>query len=100
MAVVEGLRDSRHHHFASVEAAFLELAEPSVAQALAKLATKGARQIVVMPYFLAAGAHVTRDIPEMLAEFRNHHPEIHLTMKAHIGSAKGIGQLILDMAAT
>jgi sirohydrochlorin ferrochelatase len=97
-AVVSSLGEVQGGRFASIEAAFLELAEPSIEAGLATLAARGARHIVVMPYFLAAGSHVTQDIPEILGEFRAGHPDIRLTLKQHIGSSEGMGQLILDMA--
>jgi sirohydrochlorin ferrochelatase len=99
-AVVDRLRTAQGARFASTEAAFLELAEPSIEEGLALLAGRGARHIVVMPYFLAAGSHVTRDIPEIIDTFRAAHMDIRLSLKQHIGSADGMGRLILDMATT
>lgn len=98
-AVVDRLR-AAPSGFAAIETAFLELAEPSVEAGLERLAERGARHIVVMPYFLAAGSHVARDIPEILDGFRARRPDIRLTLKRHIGSAAGMGRLILDMATT
>jgi sirohydrochlorin ferrochelatase len=97
-AVVDRLRAAQGDAFASIEAAFLELAEPSIEDGLARLAERGAHHVVVMPYFLAAGSHVSQDIPEILAAFRATHPDIRLTLKHHIGSAEGMSRLILDMA--
>jgi sirohydrochlorin ferrochelatase len=45
-----------------VEVAFLELDEPSIPQGLQRCAGDGAREIIVFPYFLAAGTRVTQDI--------------------------------------
>ena len=97
-AVVDRLRVMQGDRFAGIEAAFLELAEPPIEDGLALLAGRGARHIVVMPYFLAAGSHVTQDIPETLDAFRAGHPDIRLTLKQHIGSSDGMGRLILEMA--
>jgi sirohydrochlorin ferrochelatase len=96
--VVERLRAASGERFASIEAAFLELAEPSIETGLATLAGHGARHIVVMQYFLAAGAHVTGDIPEILDTFRAVHPDIRLTLRPHIGTAESMGRLILESA--
>lgn len=97
--VVDRLRDVQGDRFVSIEAAFLELAEPSIEDGLALLAGRVAQHIVVMPYFLAAGSHVTQDIPEILDVFRAAHPDIRLTLKQHIGSSDGMGRLILEIAA-
>jgi len=97
--LVERLRDAPGTRFAGIDAAFLELAEPSIEDGLARLAGRGARHIVVMPYFLAAGAHVAQDIPDILARFGASHPGIRLSLKPHIGHAGGMGRLILEMAS-
>jgi sirohydrochlorin ferrochelatase len=98
-AIVERLRATSGGRFASIEAAFLELAEPSIEAGLDGLALRGARHIVVMPYFLAAGSHVSGDIPEILDAYRATRPGIRLTLKPHIGSTEGMGRLILDSAS-
>lgn len=48
---------------AIVEPAFLELAQPDIGAAVSRLASRGARIIVVVPFLLAAADHVKEDIP-------------------------------------
>jgi sirohydrochlorin ferrochelatase len=96
VAVVERLRGMQSGRFSSIEAAFLELAEPSIEEGLEVLAGRGAQHIVVMPYFLAAGSHVIQDIPEILEKFRWRHPGISLCLKEHVGRSEGMSRLILD----
>ncbi len=48
----------------AVEPAFLELAEPTIDQAVDRLAARGVRRIVVAPLLLFAAGHVRRDVPE------------------------------------
>jgi sirohydrochlorin ferrochelatase len=45
-----------------VEAAFLELAEPTIEQGAIRCVEQGARRVVLVPYFLSAGVHVRRDL--------------------------------------
>ena len=52
--------------YSAVQAAFLELAEPDICAGIDCLVERGADEIVVVPYFLARGRHVARDIPEEL----------------------------------
>jgi sirohydrochlorin ferrochelatase len=49
-----------------VEAAFLELGQPDLPQAAAKLAAQGCRRIIVTPYFLTLGLHMERDLPKLV----------------------------------
>lgn len=53
---------------AIVEPAHMELAEPTIAQAFAACVARGAKRIVVQPYFLSPGRHSRVDIPRITAE--------------------------------
>jgi sirohydrochlorin ferrochelatase len=48
-----------------VETAFLELGEPDLAGATARLVARGASRIIVIPYFLTLGTHMQRDLPRL-----------------------------------
>lgn len=49
--------------FTLVESAFLEIARPDIAEGFARLVERGARHVVVYPYFLSPGRHTRGDIP-------------------------------------
>lgn len=84
--------------FQRVECAFLELAEPSIEQGVADLVASGATSVLVLPYFLAQGAHVASDIPEALQECKKNHPEIEITMTPYLGSSSELPTLLVDLA--
>src|SRR5260370_7770044 len=50
--------------YTSVEAAFLELAEPDIQEGGHRCVAQGADRVVLLPYFLSAGVHVCRDLTE------------------------------------
>ena len=50
-----------------VELGFLEVIEPSIADAVNRLAARGCRQLVAAPLLLFAAGHARRDVPEALA---------------------------------
>ena len=54
--------------YSLVETAFLEMAEPDLREAVARLAARGADRIVVIPYFLTLGIHLRRDLPRIVEE--------------------------------
>jgi sirohydrochlorin ferrochelatase len=45
--------------------AHLSLAPPSIARAIDACVARGAKEIVVVPYFLAPGRHAGRDVPRL-----------------------------------
>jgi sirohydrochlorin ferrochelatase len=59
--VADGLRQ---RGYAIVESAFLELAEPDIAEGGRSCVAQGAARVVLVPYFLSAGIHVRRDLAE------------------------------------
>ena len=48
---------------AIIEPAHMELAEPSIATAFGRCVRRGARRVVIHPYFLLPGRHWSQDIP-------------------------------------
>lgn len=48
-----------------VEIAHMELAPPSIEEAMSACVDRGAARIVVVPYFLGPGRHATHDIPAL-----------------------------------
>ena len=57
--------------------------------------TKGAREIVVFPYFLAAGTHVALDIPDAVSAFELDHPDIRIRLTPHLGASEALPRAIL-----
>ena len=67
--------------------AFLELAEPTIPDSIDCLVRLGSRKITVLPYFLAAGTHVVKDVPAIINEMKRKYPHVEFVITPHIGSA-------------
>ncbi len=81
-----------------VKAAFLELAEPSIPDGIEACIRDGACEVVVMPYFLSAGRHVVKDIPNEVAPKQQQYPDIPIRIAPYLGAADGIAELMLQMS--
>src|SRR5215472_9325273 len=57
-----------------VDGGFIELSDPPVAQAVARLAGRGHRRLAAVPLVLVAAGHAKGDIPGSLARERLRHP--------------------------
>lgn len=77
-----------------VDAAFLELADPSIAAAIDAAVAAGARDIAVLPYFLAAGRHVSRDLPRLVKDRQQAHPAISIRLLDYLGRRPELLQLL------
>lgn len=85
--------------FDLVAHAFLELAKPDIATGINSLIENGAKHIVVLPYFLANGNHVARDIPDEIAIIEQQASDIQIEMLPHIGSSDSIVDLAVQHIA-
>src|SRR6188508_2628290 len=65
-----------------VEPAHMELAEPSIATAYARCVARGAKTVVVFPYFLLPGRHWNEDIPRLTAAAAKDHPGVRYLVTA------------------
>ena len=94
--IAAGVR--RRRPDALVEVAHMEQAPPSLAAALARCAERGARDVVVCPYFLGPGRHTTRDIPRLVEEARAAHPELRVRVAAPLGFDEHLVDVVLARA--
>ncbi|MEM6751285.1 MAG: CbiX/SirB N-terminal domain-containing protein [Planctomycetota bacterium] len=78
-------RFSEARGFPIVEAAHMELAEPSIATAFDQCVQRGATKVLICPYFLLPGKHWDQDIPELAAEAAGKHPGVEYVVTAPIG---------------
>lgn len=68
-----------------VEPAHMELADPSIADAFDACVARGARTVVVSPYFLLPGRHWRQDIPALAEEAAARHPGVAYLVAAPFG---------------
>jgi sirohydrochlorin ferrochelatase len=74
--------------------AHMELAAPSIADAMATLLRDGATEIVVVPYFLSPGRHSRDDIPRLVADAASAHPGIHVVVSEPLGPHALLAELV------
>ena len=100
MELASRLQQSAGDRYQLIEAGFLEIAEPSIPEAIETCIQSGATSIVVVPYFLAAGRHVAEDIPQIVKPVAEQHPQVTIRISEHIGMSDSMTRLILDSASS
>ena len=83
-AVADGIK--RDGEFAVVEHAFLQYVPPTPHEVIERCVGQNVDRIVIVPFFLQAGAHVTRDIPELVEKARKQHPKIEIIVTDYVGA--------------
>jgi len=84
--------------FDKVMPAFLEFASPSILEAIKECAEVGATKVTILPYFLSAGVHITRDIPNEITEASKGSQGIEIKVANYFGSRDEIAQILLKTA--
>ena len=100
MALGEKVKSLLDKDYMFVMTAFLEFATPSLEESMLSCIDKGASEIVILPYFLASGNHVTRDIPEVIQKTQSSHPQVKIILKEHLGSSSDMVRLLSSMAVS
>jgi precorrin-8X/cobalt-precorrin-8 methylmutase len=73
--IVGGLR-GRLASGIEVEGAALQFNNPSLEESVATLAGRGVKRVIIVPYFLFAGRHITEHVPLELADLQPMYPDI------------------------
>jgi sirohydrochlorin cobaltochelatase len=83
-----------HSPHTDVRLAYLEFAQPSLQEAIDAAIAGGAREVRVVPVFLAAGAHVRNDLPLLLEQAREQHAGVKFELRPPVGEHDGVLEAI------
>ena len=78
--------------------AHMELAQPDIKSGVADCLSQGAREIIIHPFMLAPGRHVTEDIPRMVKEALGPHPEIIWRVTLPLAPHPLLAKIVLERA--
>lgn len=79
-----------------VELAYLEIMPPTLEEAVARLAARGARRVRVVPVFLGQGAHLKRDLPALAAAAGARHPGLEIALEPALGEQPAVIAALAD----
>ncbi len=82
-----------------VEPAFLELAEPDIAEGGERCIHQGATRVLMVPYFLSAGVHLLRDLTAARDALHARYPEVEIQLGAPLGPHPLLDQLVIERAS-
>ena len=92
--VINGLK--RTLGLSRIYPAYLQLAKPDLGQSLEKLAKVGCRRIIIIPFFLFVGNHVSRDIPEIIEQEKKKYPDVRFIYTDNLGEDSRIADIVAD----
>jgi sirohydrochlorin ferrochelatase len=77
-------------------AAFLEKAQPDFAEAIARLVGAGMKRVIIVPYFLTMGTHISRDLPELALLQQSRFPGLRIQIAAPMEGHPLLVDVLLD----
>ena len=87
-AVTQRVREQAPH--AQVRLSFLEFMTPNLIDAGLELAQMGCTEVRVVPLFLGSGGHVRKDLPLLMAQLAQVHPQVEWTLTEAVGETQGV----------
>ena len=102
-ALVEKVAHAAHtrgQDYAAVIPCFLELAQPSLIEAIQQLEHQPVETAQLYPLFFNKGKHVGRDIPAQIEEARERFPHLTIELLDYFGNGDGLADLVLEHIAS
>ena len=82
--------------FEIVDYAFLEVAKPSLINAIENIiSNNNISEITIFPYFLNSGVHIKDDIPNIVRKACKIYPKCKFKLSSHIGAYKKMPEIII-----
>lgn len=79
-----------------VKVAYLQFVEPGIPEAIRECVERGAKKIILHPFFLSAGMHVTKDIPGMIEEARGRYPGVKFVYTEPLGIHEKLAHIVME----
>jgi precorrin-8X/cobalt-precorrin-8 methylmutase len=79
-----------------VKVAYLQFAEPGIPDSIRECVKQGAKKIILHPFFLSSGMHVTKDIPEMIQEARSRYTDVQFIYTEPLGIHEKLAHIVME----
>ena len=79
-----------------VKTAYMQFAEPDIASVIDECVAEGADRVVIHPFFLYSGIHVTKDIPALIKEARKRYDSIEFVYTEPLGIHGNLVPVVLE----
>ncbi len=82
--------------YAIVECSYLELAKPTISEGGRRCVEQGAESVLMLPYFLSAGTHVTADLEYDRLQLAAEYPAVVFQLCPPLGLHPLMTEIVLD----
>jgi len=81
-----------------VVCAYLEISTPDLATATRTLVSRGVQTIAILPLFLGVGKHAREDLPRLVADLQQVHPDVQFNLQPSVGEEARLVHLLAQIA--
>jgi sirohydrochlorin ferrochelatase len=89
----------RRGSYGFVQVSYLELAEPGIAAGGEICVDAGAEEVILLPYFLSPGVHVTEDLANARTDLAGRFPKVTFRLAPPLGRHPLLAEVVLQRAA-
>lgn len=89
---------ARRGQFELVDTAFLECTAPDLKASIAGMVQRGAKRIVVVPFFLTLGIHLRRDLPGIVGQLRLIYKDVAIEVTSPLEGHPALVEVMLGRA--
>jgi precorrin-8X/cobalt-precorrin-8 methylmutase len=79
-----------------VRVAYLQFAQPGIMDTISECVKQGAKKVILHPFFLSSGMHVTKDIPGMIEEARGLYPDVKFIYTEPLGIHEKLAHIVME----
>ncbi len=79
-----------------VRIAYLQFAKPDISESIESCVKDGATKVIIHPYFLSSGMHVTSDIPGIIKEAEGRHPDVEFIYSEPLGIHDNMAKVVFE----
>lgn len=83
--------------FNMIVPAYLQSCRPDLEESAKYLIAKGCRAVIIVPFFLFNGNHVTRDIPHIIDRERARYPKINFVYTKNLGDDMRVADIVSNI---
>lgn len=77
--------------------AYLQFCQPDLTRSIAGLIRQKCQTIIIIPFFLFNGNHVTRDIPHLIGKEKAKYPQVNFIYTKNLGEDVRIADIVADI---
>ena len=79
-----------------VKVAYLQFVKPDIMETLTACVKEGADKVIIHPYFLSNGMHVSTDIPEIIKEAQGMYPDVKFIYTEPLGIHNKMAEVVRE----